>query len=1025
VKLQKRISERELEAVAEMSRALAGAREPETVARTLIEHVTEAVAVGFAGLVVLEGDATARGLLALRDGDELEWWRELRLDLQREPSGIATAARERVPVPVPVIEMSPVINPALAEAVGARSAAFVPMFSGERVLGVLAVATTDERREFPSGELALLQALAAEAGLALERSQSEAALGAALKQQESLLKAAQAVTSELRLETVLQRLVAELTQLLNSDAADCYLLDAEHDVLRCAAVHGLDRRLVGWAAPATRGLAGQALRSGRAILSEEYEHLRFEVPHPAYEGFARAIVAPMVWAGETRGIIGVGTRDAERMYRRRDVEAVEVFASLAGLALRNAESFEQSARQARIERGFYRIAAVLSEPLSREETLAAIAQAATDALGGAFAAVLAPHRGELRVSGSFALPPTLSEALADGLPEAAAVLASCADERRILSAPAVADDDRFGADWRRAATGQFASLLALPLEYREAGGLVVVFFREERSFTDDDLELARHVSQAARGALERSELYEAERTAHALARQLARTGSRLAVELDPDAVIAEVVQQAPVLLAADAAGIWALVGDELILRAGEGEPVAAAVGTRVPASARPAGDAVHAGAPVTVQSASDDPTTAADPLLGRDYDAYAGVPLVGPEGGLHGVLAVYAHGWREWRTEEVQALEALAGNASAALSNAELYQRVALEKERSDAILASIADGIVAVDHSGSVVLWNTAAEQITGVPASEALGRAPQDVLQRSLSREESDVRPGRRLVRITRGGEEVWLSVTEAVMRGPAGGIAGRVFAFRDVSAERTVEQLKSDFVASVSHELRAPLTSIFGFAETLLRRERLFGEDERRTFLHHIAFEAERLTSIIEQLLNVARLEAGDLELELEPVDLTRVILEAAARAEHLDDARGHRFVVDVPDEPLPAAADREKLRQVLENLVDNSVKYSPHGATITLAARRRADSVEVCVADEGSGIRQAEQQLIFRKFYRGADVPGASRAGAGLGLFIARGLVRAMGGRMWLRSAEGEGSRFVFALPLAETGVPARD
>ncbi|MDQ3894923.1 MAG: ATP-binding protein, partial [Actinomycetota bacterium] len=106
-------------------------------------------------------------------------------------------------------------------------------------------------------------------------------------------------------------------------------------------------------------------------------------------------------------------------------------------------------------------------------------------------------------------------------------------------------------------------------------------------------------------------------------------------------------------------------------------------------------------------------------------------------------------------------------------------------------------------------------------------------------------------------------------------------------------------------------------------------------------------------------------------------------------------------------------------------DNSVKYSRHGATITVAARRSTDSVEVCVADEGAGIRQAEQQLIFRKFYRGADGPGASRAGAGLGLFIARGLVRAMGGRMWLRSVEGEGSRFVFALPLAETGEAGRD
>src|SRR5205823_12869212 len=148
-----------------------------------------------------------------------------------------------------------------------------------------------------------------------------------------------------------------------------------------------------------------------------------------------------------------------------------------------------------------------------------------------------------------------------------------------------------------------------------------------------------------------------------------------------------------------------------------------------------------------------------------------------PEGAPAGVLAVYARRPRSWRTEEIEALQALAGNTSAALANAELYSRVSLEKERSVAILANIADGIVAVDRDGSVVLWNAAAEQITGVPAADALGRTPAEVLQRTL---ESDpgTAPADRLVRIMRGREEVWLSVSEAVMRDPVGAVAGRIF-------------------------------------------------------------------------------------------------------------------------------------------------------------------------------------------------------------------------------------------------------
>src|SRR5206468_288480 len=202
---------------------------------------------------------------------------------------------------------------------------------------------------------------------------------------------------------------------------------------------------------------------------------------------------------------------------------------------------------------------------------------------------------------------------------------------------------------------------------------------------------------------------------------------------------------------------------------------------------------------------------------------------------------------------------------------------VTLDRERSYAILANIADGIVAVDRESHLVLWNAAAERITGVPASEAIGRTIEDVLHRSLST--SGGQPGA-TVSIQRGTEEVFLSVTEAVMRDPVGSVAGRIFAFRDISSDRLVEEMKSEFVATVSHELRGPLTSIYGFAETLLREDVLFGEEERRTFLGYIASESERLTAIVDALLNVARVDTGDLQVELAPTDVRAVVSEVVA-------------------------------------------------------------------------------------------------------------------------------------------------
>jgi len=384
------------------------------------------------------------------------------------------------------------------------------------------------------------------------------------------------------------------------------------------------------------------------------------------------------------------------------------------------------------------------------------------------------------------------------------------------------------------------------------------------------------------------------------------------------------------------------------------------------------------------------------------------VPLAAPDGGLYGVLSVYGRSPRVWREEEAQALAALAANAAAALTNAELYQRVAVEREQSVAILANIADGIVAVDRDGHVVLWNSAAGEITGVPTSEAVGRTPAQVLQREL---ESETGGTNRLVAIKRGEDDVWLSLSETVMRDPTGAVAGRIFAFRDISAEHELEQMKSDFVSTVSVALRTPLTSIYGFAQTLLREDVGFSEDERRTFLEFIARESEGLTMIVDALLNAARLDKGDLMVTLEPtdvVDVVQSVVHAAAA-----NANGHRFVAEVDGSPGRATADPDKLRQVLDQLIANAVKYSPGGGTVTVSVERRADAIEIAVADEGVGIPAADLDRIFAKFTKVASGPGS-----GLGLFIARGLVREMGGRMWVESTEGVGARFVFALAPAE-------
>jgi PAS domain S-box-containing protein len=1160
---------REFASVSRVADELARSADVEGVARTLLDELAALFDVEFVALTFVSDDAReAAGYLARSGGEDLDWWRNLRLDLGHEPSGIASAVFEAQAFTVYDTQSSGLISPQLASRVGAKSAAFIPLLVQERVTAVISIATLDEPRIFSTEDLAVMQTLASEAAVALERLRTSlaleealtrerllasiarqlrselelsAALGAAaeataralgasrclvrlgeapgrasvaaewherglepvgdelpqlelleraaaehgpvvetvdavtavaapvlvferasgfltvhrpasrawskgdlalldgvaaeiglalrlarlleeneeqLAQQSALLHAAHVLSSELDLTVVLQRLADQLAQLLDADAADCYLFDAERGLFRCVAVHGFDRSLLGFEFPAGQGLAGAAVREGRPLIESAYGEIEAPVPHPAYDGFTDVITAPMVWSDGVRGVLGVGRRQGRR-FSERDASILEAFAGLASLALRNAEMFTQSARQARIQRGFYRIASVLGQSLSRAATLEAIAQAAAETLGGTSAAVLVPSSGRLEAVGAFELPDDLREILAERAWGSQSPLFRAATEGRIVVSSTIDDDERLLPDLRNAAAAnRYQSLISVPVEApRDAGrGLVLIFFAEQRSFSDDDLELARHLADATRGALERSELFEAERGARALAQQLTRTGRLLTSELDPTAVLDEVVQQAPALVNADAGAFRLLDGEELVVTAAEGEGAEAALGSRSPAGGWLSGDVIQAGSPVALARAGDDERLRGlDPMLRAGHAAFLGVPVGGAEGVTLGVLAVYASTPREWREEEIEALQAVAASTSAALSNAELYQRVALERERSVAILSNIAEGIVAVDREGKVVLWNSAAEGITGVPASVALGRAPVDVLQRSL--ESPDGARGDRLVPIMRGREEVWLSVTEAVMRDPAGAVAGRIFAFRDISSDRLVEQVKSDFVSTVSHELRTPLTSIYGFAETLLRQDVMFGEEERQTFLRYIASESQRLTSIVDTLLNVARLDTGDLQVNLAETDVRDVVgqvLETVTGAQ----INGHEFVVELPDEPLAARADPEKLRQVCSILVDNALRYSPEGGTVTVGAARRRDTVEVSVEDEGIGIPQSDQEQIFRKFYRGSDAElRAGAGGTGLGLFIARGLVTAMGGRIWVSSQEGEGSRFAFELPAA--------
>jgi PAS domain S-box-containing protein len=998
--------------IAEIGRRVRSELDVDTVLRVAVEETAQAIGVtrcfirlgelGEAMPILVEWNAPGSGPVG-----------------EAAPRLPATnlAARDRRTVAVDDVEAaSELDDPELGSRqvlldLGARATLATPIVFGG-LIGVFSLHRAEAARWLP-GEVALAEAVARELGLAIHTARLLRENEERLRRQETLIDAAQVLTSDLRFDSVMRRLVEEVVALTEADAADCWILEPDQKLLRCRAVVGVPDWNVGRQIP-PEGTIGRALQTAGTILTHDFGQSEQPPPSPPYSVFSDVIATPITWLGEARGVLGVCARDPGR-FDESDIELVEAFARFASLALHNAESFEERERQAQVQRGFYRVAEVLGSTLSRAETLDALAQAACEGLGGDSALVLELQGETAALAGTHELPEAIHDAVAAGA--AASPFARLPEEGHILVSTDLQADERFDAALREALSAEgYGSLLCAPVAgVRDQSYAVFVLFRGGRAFTDEDVLLAKHLSGAARGALERSELFEGERRARSFSQRLARVTQLLASSLDPAVVLEEVAREAPGLIGADAAVIRVLEGDELVVRAATGLGADRFVGTSAGSAAGVSGAVAQSREPLAVRNAGEQPRLArGDLLLERGTASCLAVPLLAHGGGPYGVLAVYSTALRTWHDDEVQSLAALAASATASVANAGLYQRVAEERERSGAILANIADGIVAVGRDGRIVLWNSMAEQITGVAASEALGRLVPEVLQRELAAGDGAEGSGERRISIRRGRNEVWLALSEAVMLDPAGAVAGRIFAFRDISRERIVDEMRSDFVSAVSHELRTPLTSIYGFAETLMRDDVQFADPERERFLRYIASESERLIRIVDDLLNVARLEAGTLAVTLEPVELAAVLREAASAARELD-SNLHRFAVEIEPPELTVRADREKLRHVLAGLLDNAATYSPEGGKITVTARARVEAAEITVADEGIGISHADQQRIFMKFFRSDRVPGGQ--GTGLGLFLVRGLVTAMGGRIWVTSEEGAGSRFTFELPLA--------
>ena len=347
------------------------------------------------------------------------------------------------------------------------------------------------------------------------------------------------------------------------------------------------------------------------------------------------------------------------------------------------------------------------------------------------------------------------------------------------------------------------------------------------------------------------------------------------------------------------------------------------------------------------------------------------------------------------------------------------------QRDQAERVLARLGDAVFVVDHGGVVQLWNQAAEAITGLRA--AGGARPPSAGGDSGVDDDRDVRAGggstrgsgrpleRGTVPIEVGGRELWLSIVAVALEDDT------VYAFRDATHDRRLEDLRSQFVATISHELRTPLASLHGAALTL--REHDLPAQTQDDLLEMIAEQSNRLANLVEEILVAGQLDSGSLRVvadTFDPEELVRGVVTVG------QSRLGEETTIEMVMPPVvpKAHGDTERTRQVMLNLLDNAIKYSPSGGRIEVSvdANYGRQRLRFSVKDHGLGIPVGEQKRIFDKFYRLDPDQRRGIGGTGLGLYICRELVQSMHGRIWVESELGKGTTFAFELPAEPLPAP---
>ncbi|NLX08376.1 MAG: GAF domain-containing protein [Chloroflexi bacterium] len=995
---------------------------------------------------------------------------------------VARVQRNLIPLVVERSESDP-LWPELEPMVrrdNVQSALLVPLVVGGTVIGLLRLDSLDERREFTTEQIELAQTIASQAAIAVQNAALFEQTSNRTRELETLFESAQATAVTLDLNEVVRRVTMQFLSALRADACTVFLWDDVNNRLEVRDDISARPTNVSLQAGDLFNLADYPLRE-QALRERELDILRADDPDlppgearvMAQHQAASRVLIPLVVNEISIGLVEVEILDPNRYFKTEDARLARTLASQAAISIENARLQTETRRTVEELYIINDMSAALSSASSLDDLLlevdaqlpsltdaqgiyVALYDSATDTLSFPLASFLderhdLPPRSLGQDEFSLIIRRRMPLLLAGE---------NLVDVRRSLGIESVLEPH-----------GSFAGV---PLFAGDEviGALAVRDDDDPMAFSHNDQRILSTISSQLGVAIQSARLLQQtlqqaeeleqrvrERTAELEQERqhistLYAITTELSTSLDVDRLLNSALEMVAQSVSATRGAILTLDpgGDRLNFRARLNWPAGNGrngAGESLLTSEGLAGWAIQSRETLIVDDVQQDSRWLR--LTATDDQARAAlVALIEGSEGILGVMMLFSEQVGAFHADDLRLVSAAARQVATALNNAELYTMIRDQAERlatmlrqeqveatkSSAILESVADGVMVSDPGGRVIVFNRTAERILGLAAEQVLGQQASafaglygagasswaDRMDR-WTNQAADVQPGEFMEeRINlEDGRVISVRLSPVHM---AGQFLGTVSVFRDISREVEVDRLKSEFVATVSHELRTPMTSIKGYADLLLLGAAGEVSEPQQRFLETIKQNADRLSVLVNDLLDISRIDQGRVELrfsEINVVDVLGGVLEHL-RGRSEDRKRPMNVTLDVPEgEPLTLWADYDKLTQIVTNLAENAFNYTPENGTVTLAASFSTDRKKMIirVADTGVGIPPEVAGRVYERFFRGDETHELvmDTPGTGLGLSIVREFVQMHGGRIWFESQVGHGTTFYVELPVS--------